>query len=284
MDWLTGISAAGSFMSGLGGLMGSSGDGVSGKALGAQRVQNWKLMEQQKQYLWDMLPYQKQTEQQSYDTWIKNMYPIQQRQIQDRVADAKNAGLHPLFALGQPSSNLPSFTAGGSLQSPGTMSGIPGQSVTGSHKGDKLMAAGNALMGLQQNLANVKLTEAQTAYYNSLVKKTEQQADVTAQTKAYIPGFGEGADLQYESIPTTSGVIRNVPGRNPSRNTGDSTVVAGSQPAWMRIETRPGKYIEVPYSEDEGWAEAASNPAVWPLIIMRNGWNSAKYLYDKYFK
>lgn len=182
-----GMSTAGkigtglNLLGGISDLFGGSGDGVSGKQLGAQRVQNWKLLEQQKQYLWDMLPYHKQSQEDQYGMWIKHMYPIQQRQIQDRVTDAKAAGLHPLFALGQPSANLPAFTAG-DMGSPGTQVGIPGQSVTGSHKGDKLAQMGSMLLGLDQQRANVKLTEAQTAYYNSMIKKDEITRDTTAQT------------------------------------------------------------------------------------------------------
>lgn len=183
-----GLGGIGSLLSGVSGLLGSSGDGVSGKALGAQRAQwGWQRKQEQDYTKHALMNFQPMSLQNEYDAWIKNMYPIQQRQIQDRVTDAKAAGLHPLFALGQPSANLPSFSAGGVPQGGGSsMPNIPGQSVTGSHKGDKLLAMGNALMAYEQNKANAELTNVQADYYRSLIKKTE--SDMAATGTSVPPG------------------------------------------------------------------------------------------------
>ena len=58
---------------------------------------------------------------------------LQTQSIQDRVADAKKAGVHPLFALGSSVGNASNSVF------------IPGQSESGSFLGDGLSAAGGAL-------------------------------------------------------------------------------------------------------------------------------------------
>lgn len=258
-----GLGGVGSLLSGVSSLFGKSSDGVSGKQLGAQRVQS--------AYMSNLAVDQARKMNQA---WIDQMYPIQQRQIQDRVADSKAAGVHPLFGLGIQSNNIPALTGG-------TQSvGIPGQSATGSHARDKLAALGQTLMNFEGQRANIGLTEAQTSYYKALEAKAlndmvakHENIESTVTTRG------------TESAPVERGLIEIIPGKNPSRSSIAGTdTAAGSQPAWMRIETSPGKYVEVPYSEDEGWAEGMSNPLVWPLVIKRNMENSIKYLWNKYVK
>jgi len=221
-----GMSAAGkigtalNIAGGVSDLFGGSGDGVSGKALGAQRMQSEWLTNMQSHF-------NRQAKLTDIRDYKEHILPIEERrineqvqrenqQIQMRVKDAKAAGLHPLFALGQPSSNIPVMRAGyspGPSQSAVT-TGIPGQSYTGSHKGDKLRAVGQAMLAMQQQSANIKLTEAQAAYYNSRIKTTEQHADATAETYPYDDTQGyftpEGKSLRRQEH--AKGEKRNYPG------------------------------------------------------------------------
>lgn len=221
----------------IGGLFGGSSDGVSGKAMGAERYQwGWQqkqLQEYKRQDMQDQLAIEPIQLANQYSAWKDWMYPIQQRQIQDRVNDAKSAGLHPLFALGQPSANLPAFQAGSiSASTPtahGMSSGITGQSFTGSHKQDKMAQLASTLMGLDQAQANIDRTHAETAYYTSLVAKNQQDADSKGVTvNPYIPGIATAQPL-YEIQPDKPTAA------HPSRSYQSA---ANSRPTYMAANMR----------------------------------------------
>lgn len=240
MDWLTAATAAGSVMKGIGSLMGASGDGVSGKALGADRAQwGWKMkqsQEYQRQAMVDAAIFGRAPLEMQYDVWTEKMLPVQDTQIQRRVKDAKSAGLHPLFALGMNPGNMPQFQVDGSGGgAPQVSSGIPGQARSGSHAGDNLMRLGQALTGLQQDRAQLDLTKAQTEYWNSQTKKAE--AEIAAGggviTRPYDPTGtnsmslleGQSNNLDVEYVP--SQVTRPSPDRDYS--------VSGNRPAYMPV-------------------------------------------------
>ncbi|AXL14886.1 hypothetical protein [Microviridae sp.] len=82
---------------------------------------------------------------------LQNIYG---KQIQTKVADAKAAGLHPLFAMGA-SGYSPAAT---NQPSPSP----PGQSQTGSFAKDALLAAGQGFQTYALLNAQKDLTEAQT--------------------------------------------------------------------------------------------------------------------------
>lgn len=87
----------------------------------------------------------------SLDESRRQFKVIQQETIQNRVRDAKKAGLHPLFALGGQASSGTPF--------------IPGQSPSGSALGEGIKqagaAAGRAIGGGALQAAQIKLLEAQ---------------------------------------------------------------------------------------------------------------------------
>lgn len=78
--------------------------------------------------------------------------------VQRRVADAKKAGIHPLFALGASVGASPTLSAGGADPGGGILAGGIG----------KLSAA------IMEATGQKKLNEAQAAYYSALAAKTEQ--------------------------------------------------------------------------------------------------------------
>ena len=90
---------------------------------------------------------------------------VTRRSIQLRVADAKAAGVHPLYALGASS---PSFSGGGGI--------MP---ETGSTKGDVLRRAQVAAeaferLGQLKVRSDIRKTDAETALLNSRRKREEQ--------------------------------------------------------------------------------------------------------------
>ncbi|MBA7641602.1 hypothetical protein ES703_49287 [subsurface metagenome] len=85
---------------------------------------------------------------------------LQQKSIRHKVADAKAAGLHPLFALGG--------TASGASPTPF----IPGQSRTGNQLGEGLAAAG-------RQIARGGLVQAQIESYKASANRDNAQAAQT---------------------------------------------------------------------------------------------------------
>lgn len=138
-------------------------------------------------------------------------------EIQRRVADAVDAGVHPLFALGSSMSVSPAFTAGaqaagsaasvGSAGAAGAPGGaaanspaaqIPGQSWTGSVAGDGLRAIGQAVADLLRGpspqeialRADAENSFAQASYYRSLAATALQGTGLGAAT-GIEPDWGD---------------------------------------------------------------------------------------------
>jgi len=156
-----GLGGVGQLLGGIGSLFGGSDDGVHQAQLGAQRVQSDYMMGRQyhwnKKALWNALRTQEyfrpQELDQQYAAWDKWQLPHLQQQMQYRVKDAKKAGLHPLFALGQPGHQGPAFSISGGPGAPGVSGGaapLPGQTYTGSSAKDKLAGLANAAIGIEQ--------------------------------------------------------------------------------------------------------------------------------------
>lgn len=108
-------------------------------------------------------------------TAAEKQYDLQRTQsIQDRVADARKAGIHPLYALGASPAASPTI-------------GISGQTSVGSALGEGIQMAAQAYQaskspGKAQQQASIRAVnasaardEAQAALYNSQRKRLEQQ-------------------------------------------------------------------------------------------------------------
>lgn len=98
------------------------------------------------------------------DKSYKFQKKVLQNQVQWRVADAVKAGLHPLAALGVNPASGPSAMIGSSL---GSSISNMGQNISRAAEAyltpeDKI-AAKSALLGLEQQQANIDLTRAQLA-------------------------------------------------------------------------------------------------------------------------
>lgn len=103
--------------------------------------------------------------QKASDKSYKFQKKVLQNQVQWRVADAVKAGLHPLAALGVNPASGPSVSVGGSgigaaLSSMGQNIGRAAEAYL--TPADKI-AARSALLGLEQQQANIDLTKSQIA-------------------------------------------------------------------------------------------------------------------------
>lgn len=110
-------------------------------------------------------------------------FPRQDSTYQRMVKDAQAAGLHPLFALGAGGTSPSSQSFGGPIQG----SSIPGYPAGGDAR-HGVAAAGRAIqtgiMGKQRaNMeairlqSQMKVDDAQAAYYNAMAAKTAQAAN-----------------------------------------------------------------------------------------------------------
>lgn len=99
--------------------------------------------------------------------------------IQTAAADAKKAGLHPLFALGGSMNNSGSYSVGGMVQ--------PGQSQSGSAAGDAVRGLGEAYDNWQREKENTRRDERDAkanaemqGYQKRLMSAQTRQAEARA--------------------------------------------------------------------------------------------------------
>jgi len=154
--------------------------------------------------------------------------------IQNRVADAKAAGLHPLFALGAAGGSSPSISMSGSsspgsagLSSGGTAgstaqmgSFIPGQSSTGSHM-DDAGARLRSLSGVADAFSQYADLKRQKRFEDAQIAQMEAQrvaalASATAdfaqsqRTASSVKRAGESARVGQDVLKTASQGTRRV--------------------------------------------------------------------------
>jgi len=180
-----------------------------------------------------------------------------QNGIRWRVEDAKAAGIHPLFALG----------GGGAAFAPnpvvvgdtGAAWGTAGQNVARA-LGAGMTSQERALHDGQLRLlaAQADKEQAMAFFYASEAARGSQSSAQSAPLPA----------VQAESNPFPGMVTPRAPDAISSK-IGDDSTSAASNPFWEEHILGDGLRIDLPRS-DEGPAEAAENPTLWPAILVRN--------------
>ena len=185
--------------------------------------------------------------------------------IRRRVADAKAAGLHPLFALGGSAGASPTAS-------------IPGQSPTGSFLGEGIAQAGQAL-----RRALDPLTLAQVKQADSAANRNEAEAALLrSQAKRAEIDANSHAVRTYAALETAAQKGTPIPPRLAFKSSeqirsmrNDPATVAGKHPAWRKykfgnlfgIDALPVE-AWMPWSE-EGPFEGI-NPGSFIPWILRN--------------
>lgn len=135
-------------------------------------------------------PFTRQTWRESMDFAKRQHY----MGIQDRVADAKAAGLHPLFALG-------ASTGGTAIPS-------AGQFASGSARGDVTRRVAMAQQAFNQAsqlaASQIRKTDAETDLINSMAKRAESPA-----TPGVVPGVSEVTEPVVPSRPFWKQVMKS---------------------------------------------------------------------------
>lgn len=185
--------------------------------------------------------------------------------IQRRVADAKKAGLHPLYALGASSS-------------PSSQPIVLNDSI-----GPAMQQAGQSLSSVMSRMQSVEDKTTQDLTDGLIKAQTAQataQAMLTDSERIRNMQAGQtGIGLQKVAPNLPNGQVPNTPGFiGPIQDVIDvkgSPVISGSSQApgfvsgtndyYQEWRIRPGFYLPLPRSEDEGPEETVQNmsPGAW---------------------
>lgn len=182
-----------------------------------------------------------------------------QNGIRWKVADAQAAGLSPLFAVGGSGAAFsPNAITVGSSGSDGFGERM-GQSISRAVQGQSTSVE-RALHVAQLRVleSQADKNQAEAFYYASRASGAVQTA---GQSGAFPPVVGPGSGIAGMVSPKAPDAIA------PRVN--DESLSAAQNPFWERHQLGDGAVIDLPRS-DEGPAEAAENPTLWPSILMRN--------------
>jgi hypothetical protein len=171
-------------------------------------------------------------------------------QLQWQTQDARKAGLHPLFALGRSAGVTPPAAVGGQTTQ---------ASYQASPRGEK------ALQGAQ-----LKLLEAQAAYYQSLANSAG------AGSTTDVSGFQEGLDHTFQQIRNEqAGVqafpIRKEPAMEVMTKLDDDSLQMGRHGAWKTYNIGTKNYplaIESHVAPEELFS--LDQVMSWPMVYYRN--------------
>lgn len=207
--------------------------------------------------------------------------------IRWKVADAKAAGLHPLYAIGAQTTPYQSISTPDAM---GPAIASAGQQIAGglSRKAAEKQARLEAfrarslqqdqiLMEMARVRSQVHVDTAQANYYNALAAKLESDETGTG-------GGLSAPGVKSEDVPPVGGLYQEKPREVTSPSKGNAAVAAGPpEPAWEPVRVLPDdvplpegmKTIYVPQS-DEGWAEDFMEKA--PVIAAANAARYYKWL------
>lgn len=180
--------------------------------------------------------------------------------IQWTVADAKKAGVHPLFALG------------------GSGAGVPPTAIA--HRlGDVANNLGKAYEARTAAAAAEKLNEQQIKESDSRIKLNEVQAGlVSSQIAREMQSFYSGGNDFYGLM---NPAVEYQPDQVTRSAPGKPQLTAGKHPGWQRIRVGPGEndFIYAPSKETADMWESAA-PIMYPQAIAKGG----KWLWDQFIK
>lgn len=192
-----------------------------------------------------------------------------QHGIRWKVADAKAAGLHPLYAVGASTSSAMPITVGSpdystSRSDYGTDSLANFFSQSGQQNSRSALSDEQKLeqqLRIAELSSRVKKDDAIAAYYASLAG-TERQKQMW------------GSAPSQTGSPT--GAIQFKPDEVVSADPQNPSLVAGKHPTMTRYNIGGGN-VELPYSS-EGPAESLENPALFPFIA---GYNAMRLVPER---
>lgn len=188
-----------------------------------------------------------------------------QKGLQWKVADAKAAGLHPLFALGASTANFsPAVTAGeynlgSAVADSARQLGEAYAQSKAPKPGTPAGALGQA--ALAESQARTRLTQAQTELALSQAARMKDQVNYSQDSATF-----QGPTTAPGRVPPNR--VTPVAPDERSRTTGDPARQSGKNPLFQRYQYGPRKsdWIDVPYSDEGPLDEFGPGKAIGTLI------------------
>ncbi len=201
--------------------------------------------------------------------------------FQRASADARAAGLHPLFALGAAGAGSPQFIAGQSESGSALGDAVRGVGRVGAAHAKSKIATRDPL---QQRLAELQIENAEVVLEGNKLDLTERQANLSSNqlvTQAATASQDIPKAVQADQMQNFEGLVEPTPTKVVTTQPGRPDRTAGVKPGWDRVRIHKDiKPILVPQSE-EGWGEdlsivkfaviaAANAPSMAKFLIMLN--------------
>lgn len=173
--------------------------------------------------------------------------------IRWRVADAKAAGIHPLYALGSSGASAAPISVGDSYgpalaQAGQDLSRAFSATRTQQERGDALGDFAQQQLRLQAARDMQRELHQQRMEQGRLDLELARLQLVRAQRDAQQPAMPEVLSSRTEAGPPARsfGSVKVNPSEVTSRSTGDPSASAGSTPLWKVVEIAPGQFAKVP--------------------------------------
>lgn len=188
-----------------------------------------------------------------------------QNSIQWKTADAKAAGLHPLYAMGSVPTPYSPTTYSDSM---GPALASAGQSIARGYAANqaqqntdrqynKSVSDSNFMRKMAQDQMILNQQRLQAEITGQNMDNTLRQMEISATARALQNGNSqqdlEVPGITQEGTPMVGGLIQEIPNEIPSARKGADYITAGVSPGWREVNLGPFKAI-TPWSE-EGWGE-----------------------------
>lgn len=177
-----------------------------------------------------------------------------------RVEGAKAAGLHPLAALGLPSSGMSSPVV--SSDSP-----VPRFSFSGEKREDPAIARYN---DARARLASSEADMAELNYRNAVARLASQPGQPSLYNGGASPGRGGGLVVPESDqfrFPGLRGAVSVEAMKIPSASNASRAVTAGDVPGWQPYRFTDGVQVMLPYA-GEGQTFMGQSPVMGTLLAL----------------
>jgi hypothetical protein len=180
-------------------------------------------------------------------TWARQQFAqIMDESIQRRVADARKAGIHPLFAMGGNPSGSPTITATAS------------EGRSGSSGGEFASRAGSAITDaiIAAKAAEARKSDAEAAEANAKAAHISQRLNSQGRDGVQVTRYPNGRTVLSYADPRNDwdqGIVYG-PGEvyNPEVATSQAPgVESGTHPSHRQFRTPDGQTVRIPMQLDE---------------------------------
>lgn len=181
--------------------------------------------------------------------------------IRWKVADAKAAGIHPLYALGASGASAAPISVGDSYGPALAQAGqdISGAMLRGQTQRERSEAEATAFMLARERESDARVLRAaqeqrEQARLASQLANDEMQrqlmrSQIARLDQARNPPFPSGSSSEDSRGSVDTGRVKLEPSKQPARDPFNPSKEASSLPMWQPVETAPGVFRSFPSRE-----------------------------------